>query len=82
MPTKVSEELVEFDGTDWYYAMRILRRADINHDGIEDLEGCFIDKAKGATYNSQQALLITRYSDASLALALKFDVDGCESFAR
>ncbi|MDL2357734.1 MAG: hypothetical protein QFF03_20980 [Pseudomonadota bacterium] len=82
LPTKVSEDLVEFDRPDWYYAIRILRRADINNDGIEDLEVCFIDQPRGATYHSQQALLITRYSDSSLAVALKFEVDGCETFAR
>lgn len=82
VPTKVTQELVEFDGADWYYSLRVLRRGDLNGDGIEDLEVCFADRAKGATYNSQQALLISRYSDAGLAVALRFEVSGCETFAR
>lgn len=82
VPTKVTESEVEFDNTDWYYSFKVLRRGDFNGDGIEDLEVCFLDKAKGATYHSQQALLVSRYSDSSLAVALKFEVDGCENFAK
>lgn len=82
VPTKVTKELLEFDGPDWYYSLRVLRRGDFNGDGIEDLEVCFTDRAKAGTYNSQQALLISRYSDSGLAVALRFEVSGCESFAR
>ena len=82
LATRVGEDLVEFDRADWFYSLRIIRRADINQDGIEDLEICFTDKARGASYDSQQALLVSRYSDSSLAVALKYEVHGCESFAR
>ncbi|WP_426175455.1 hypothetical protein [Massilia sp. TWR1-2-2] len=82
VPTKVTQDEVEFDGADWYYSVKVLRRGDLNRDGIEDLEVCFVDKAKGASYNSQQALLVMRYSDSSLAVALSFEVSGCETFAQ
>lgn len=82
MPTKVGADMAEFDGEDWYYGLRVLRRADINGDGIEDLEVCFTDRGKVGNYDSQQALLVTRYSDNSLAVALSFSVNGCETFAR
>lgn len=82
LPTKVADEKVEFDGADWFYSLQVVRRGDLNRDGIEDLEVCFVDKAKGATYDSQQALLVSRFSDNTLAVALKFEVAGCETFAR
>ncbi len=82
VPTKVTEDEVEFDSDAWHYGLKVLRRGDLNGDGIEDLEVCFVDKAKGATYYSQQALLVSRYSDSSLAIALRFEVDGCETFAK
>jgi hypothetical protein len=68
---------------DWFYEMRIVGRRDVNGDGIEDLEVCFVDRAtNGGTYNSSQALLITRYSADSYAIALGFSVDGvCENYA-
>lgn len=81
-PSKHGENGVEFASDTWHYEMRVLRRADINSDGIEDLEACFTDRAIGATYNAQQALLITRYSKKELAIALSFKVDGCEEFAK
>ena len=81
-PTRVTAELVEFDSEDWYYSLRILWRGDLNRDGIEDLEVCFVDRAKNGSYNSQQALLVSRYSDSGLALALRFEVSGCETVTR
>jgi hypothetical protein len=81
VPTKVTQDEVEFDGADWLYSLKVLRRGDLNRDGIEDLEVCFVDKAKGASYDSQQALLVTRYSDSSLAVALRYEVSGCETIA-
>jgi hypothetical protein len=80
VPTKVTADEVEFDGADCYYNLKVLRRGDLDRDGIEEV--CFVDKAKGATYDSQQALLVTRYSNSSLAVALRFEVDGCETFAK
>lgn len=66
------------DNDDWYYELRVLRRADINGDGLEDLDVCWIDRAKGGTYSSQQSLLVTRYSPSAYAVALKYEVFGCE----
>jgi hypothetical protein len=84
LPTKVTDDKVEFDGPDWYYSLQVLRRGDLNRDGIEDLEVCFVDKAKGGagSYDSQQAMLVSRYSDNTLAVALRYEVSGCETFAR
>lgn len=81
-PTKATEEILEFEDASWFYGIRILRRADINGDGIEDLEICFIDKAKEGNYDAQQALLVTRYSASAYAVALNYEVNGCEKFAR
>lgn len=81
-PTKVTDDILEFDEPTWYYGIRVLRRADINSDGIEDLEICFIDKAKEGSYDAQQALLVTRYSASTYAVAISYQVDGCEKFAR
>lgn len=81
VPTKVTQDEVEFDGADWFYSLKVLRRGDFNSDGVEDLEVCFVDKAKEGHYDSQQALLVTRYSDSSLAVALRFEVTGCATFA-
>lgn len=55
------------------YEMKIIGRRDVNSDGIEDLEVCFVDRAQnGGTYHATQGLLITRYSETGYALALHF----------
>lgn len=82
VPTLIRPDQVVMDSDDWYYELRVLRRADINGDGLEDLDVCFIDRAKGGTYSSQQSLLVTRYSASAYAVALKYDVFGCEDPSR
>ncbi len=82
LPTRVRHDEVILEDDDWFYSLRILRRDDINGDGLEDIEVCFTDRAKVGSYNSQQSILVTRYSASSNAVALKFEVDGCESFAK
>lgn len=81
-PTKVTENGAEFDSDYWYYSIQVLRRADLNGDGIEDLELCFTDQAKHGTYLSQEPLLVTRYSASGLVVALHFQVDGCADYAK
>ena len=81
-PTVAADELLEFDDPHWYYGIKVLRRGDFNKDGIEDLEICFVDRAKEGSYYSQQPLLVTRYSATTYAVAINFEVDGCEQFAR
>ena len=85
-PTKATENLLVFDTPgDWFYEMQIVGRRDVNGDGIEDLEACFIDRASnGGTYNTSQGLLITRYSVDSFAIALSFNLEEgvCENYAR
>jgi hypothetical protein len=81
-PTKIGPDVVEFDSPDWYYRIRVLRREDINRDGIEDLELCFTDRAKQGSYSTQQPLLVTKYSSSMLATALSYEVSGCEEFSR
>lgn len=66
----------------WVYALRVLRRADINGDGLEDLEVCFTDRSKGGTYSARQSLLVTRYSASAYAVALNYEVFGCEDPSR
>jgi hypothetical protein len=38
--------------------------------------------AKQGSYDTQKALLITRYSSSSLAVALSFELHGCETVVR
>jgi len=45
---------------DWIYEIEILNIADINRDNILDLEVCFRDKSKTATYNAQQPMLLSQ----------------------
>ncbi len=73
-PSKATEDILVFDGAgDWYYELKIVARKDVNRDGIEDLEVCFIDRASnGGTYDSSQVLLITRYSATDYAVAVSF----------
>ncbi len=80
-PSSANDNSVEFDTADWYYGMKVLRRGDLNKDGIEDLEVCFTDRAapKFATYNAQQALLITRYAPDGNLVALAYSMNGCET---
>ncbi len=79
-PSNTSDTSVVFDSGDWYYSLTVLRRGDFNKDGIEDLEVCFVDHARPgyATYNSQQALLVTRYAPDGNLLALAYSMQGCE----
>jgi hypothetical protein len=51
-------------------------------DGVEDLAICFVDRAKHGSYFAQQALLVTRYTDTDLLIALKYELDDCESVVR
>jgi hypothetical protein len=85
-PSKANEDALIFDSPgDWLYELKIVGRRDVNGDGIEDLEVCFIDRAlNGGTYNTSQALLITRYSADDYALALSFRVEDrvCQGFGR
>jgi hypothetical protein len=77
LPTNSGDDVVTFDGERWLYQLRVVRRADINNDGIEDLEVCFTDRAKGASYDSSQSLLVSRYSDETYAVALRYESDAC-----
>ncbi len=73
-PTKATgNDLVIERPGDWFYELRILDRRDVNGDGIEDLEVCFVDRAlNGGTYNAAQGLLVTRYSADGYAIALGY----------
>ena len=81
-PTTILPDAVAFDSDEWFYQLRVIRRADINGDGLEDLELCFTDRAKKGSYSAQQPLLVTRYSASSYAVALKYEVEGCPHDAR
>lgn len=75
-PSKATDNILVFESPgDWLYEMRIAGRGDVNSDGIEDLQVCFIDQAlNGGTYSTSKALLITRYSADSYAIALSFSL--------
>ncbi len=81
-PSLAQDDKVVFDSPQWYYSMTVLRRGDFNNDGIEDLEVCFVDRAKQGSYNAQRALLVTRYQPHAMLVALAYGMDGCETFAR
>ncbi|MDQ1920606.1 hypothetical protein [Massilia pseudoviolaceinigra] len=82
VPTRSGDDVVAFDGERWFYQLRVVRRADINNDGIEDLEVCFTDRAKGASVDSSQSLLISRFSDETYAVALHYASDACGPVAK
>ena len=75
-PSKADDGTLVFDVPgEWYYELKILKRRDVNNDGIEDLEACFIDQARnGGSYRSTQGLLITRYSADGYAVALSYSL--------
>ncbi|MEM9808178.1 MAG: hypothetical protein AAF959_23170 [Cyanobacteria bacterium P01_D01_bin.56] len=79
-PSFVSETKVELETDDWVYSITILRRGDINRDGIEDLEVCFGDEAKQGTYLATEPLLLTRYSSSDYVVALDWEMNGCERY--
>jgi hypothetical protein len=84
--SKATDDVVVFEiPGDWLYELRIVGRRDVNGDGIEDLEVCFVDRAlNGGAYNTSEGLLITRYSADGYAIALRFSLDDgvCENDAR
>lgn len=64
------------------YRLQLLSRRDINRDGVEDLEICFSEKAKMGSYDTQKPILVTKYAATGFAIALEYEVDGCEKFTR
>lgn len=85
-PSSATEDALVFDSPgDWLYELRIVGRGDINGDGIEDLEVCYLERAlNGGSYNAAMGLLITKYSTSGYAVALNFSLeDGlCPNYAR
>jgi len=85
-PSKATENALVFETPgNWLYELKIVDRKDVNGDGIEDLEVCFVDQAlNGGTYNTSKGLLLTRYSADGYAVALNFSLkDGiCHEYAR
>lgn len=81
-PTKLTNEILTIETDDWLYEIEIIRVADVNRDNIMDLEVCFRDKSKVATYNTQKPLLLSQFEKGGQLVALHFEVDGCESYAR
>ena len=85
-PTKATADALVFETLgEWLYKLKIVARRDVNRDGIEDLEVCFIDHAlNGGTYDTSSGLLITRYSADGYAVALSYSLnDGvCQEYAR
>lgn len=85
-PSKATEDALVFERPgEWLYELKMAARRDVNGDGIEDLEVCFIDQAlNGGTYNTSSGLLVTRYSADGYAVALNYSLnDGvCQEYAR
>ncbi len=80
--SKVTDNSLIIETDDWVYTITILKVRDFTKDGITDIAVCFNDKAKFATYHSQQPILITQFSETSDYVALKFEVDGCPEYAK
>lgn len=85
-PSKATADALVFETPgEWLYELKIVARRDVNGDGIEDLEVCFIDHAlNGGTYDSSSGFLVTRYSADGYAVALNYSLnDGvCREYAR
>lgn len=85
-PSKATEDALVFETPGrWLYELKIVGRRDVNGDGIEDLEVCFVDQAlNGGTYLTSSGLLVTRYSADGYAVALNYSLsDGvCQEYAR
>jgi len=79
--SKISEDTLLVENEDWSYRVKLLKVRDMNRDGIIDAVICFTEKAKHATYNAQQPMLITQYHPGGDFVALRFKVDGCEEYA-
>ena len=76
-PSKATDDSVRFERENWFHELTIVERRDVNGDGIEDLQVCFVDRALGGpAYHATKGLLITRYSADAYAVALSFSVDG------
>jgi hypothetical protein len=76
-PTLAQDGKLQYDDSEWFYGVEVKGRKDYNGDGIEDLALCFTDRAKVGTYSDQKSLLVTRYSDNSLLIAIGYEVDAC-----
>jgi hypothetical protein len=76
-PSQATENALVFETPkDWLYELKIVGRRDVNEDGIEDLEVCFVDRAlNGGSYDTSTGLLITRYSANGYAIALSYRLD-------
>jgi hypothetical protein len=76
-PNRSANGIIQYEDADWIYRIEIGGRGDHNRDGIEDLKLCFEDRAKDGTYSTAQSLLVTRYSNDGLLVALNYEVDAC-----
>lgn len=85
-PSKATDDYLVFETPGkWLYELKVVSRRDVNSDGIEDLEVCFVDRAlNGGTYHTSSGLLVTRYSAEGYAVALSFSLndDVCLKHAR
>jgi hypothetical protein len=87
-PTKVTENRVEFVTDDWTYEITVVRRGDLNFDGIEDVEICYTDVAIGnksrSSYATISPYVLTRYSSDGYVLAISYKWDigsACNEFS-
>jgi hypothetical protein len=85
-PSKASADALVYEiPGEWLYELKVLARRDVNGDGIEDLEVCFIDHAmNGGTYSTSSGLLLTRYTADGYAIALNFSLNDevCQEYSR
>jgi hypothetical protein len=72
VPTKTTKDIVEFDTDDWFYAVHIVSRRDVNRDGLIDLVVRFHDDSKKGSYASGKRFLLTRFEADGNLVALAY----------
>lgn len=78
--SEVNENRVVMDNPNETIVIRILRRGDINKDGIEDLAVCLSEDAKKGSLASSRALILQKYSRDTplIAIAVEHRDKTCE----
>ncbi|QMV14190.1 hypothetical protein Vspart_01442 [Vibrio spartinae] len=74
LKAKINDNNITIDDDSWTYSITVLKK---NKMGFY---ACFVDKAKQGSYNTQFPLILRKYGNDYVAIAMRTDV--CESFAK
>ena len=72
-PSKIQDGVIKFEESDWYYEIKILKRGDVNRDGVEDVVIQFTDDALLGSYLTSNTYLLTRYSKDGNLIAIAYE---------